>query len=113
RVILGVGSGESMNEVPLGLDWPDGKERFARLKEAVTLIKALWSDERVTFDGQYFQTTHATIYDRPDQPVPLYIGASGPSATRLTGRVADGFITTSGKGRELYTDTLLPALGEG
>jgi coenzyme F420-dependent glucose-6-phosphate dehydrogenase len=113
RVILGVGSGESMNEVPLGLDWPDGKERFARLKEAVTLIKALWSEERVTFDGQYFQTVHATIYDRPDQPVPLYIGASGPSATRLTGRVADGFITTSGKGRELYTDTLLPALAEG
>jgi coenzyme F420-dependent glucose-6-phosphate dehydrogenase len=67
----------------------------------------------VTFEGQYFNTVHATIYDRPDQPVPLYVGASGPSATRLTGRVADGFITTSGKGRELYTDTLLPALAEG
>ncbi|MDQ3114023.1 MAG: glucose-6-phosphate dehydrogenase (coenzyme-F420) [Actinomycetota bacterium] len=113
RVVLGLGSGESMNEVPLGLAWPDGKERFARLKEAVGLIQALWAGERVTFEGTYFQTTHATIYDRPDQPVPIYIGASGPSATRLTGRVADGFITTSGKNRELYTDTLLPALAEG
>ena len=47
RVILGVGSGESLNEVPLGLEWPDGKERFARLKEAVTLIKELWTGERV------------------------------------------------------------------
>jgi coenzyme F420-dependent glucose-6-phosphate dehydrogenase len=113
RVVLGVGSGESLNEVPLGVAWPDGKERFARLKEAVTLIRRLWTEDRVTFDGTYYQTVNATIYDKPERPVPLYIGASGPSATRLAGRVADGFITTSGKGRELYTDTLLPALGEG
>ncbi len=113
RVILGVGSGESLNEVPLGTVWPDGKERFARLKEAVTLIRRLWTEERVNFEGTFYRTDRATIYDRPEQPVPLYIGASGPAATRLAGRVADGFITTSGKGRELYTDTLLPAVREG
>jgi coenzyme F420-dependent glucose-6-phosphate dehydrogenase len=113
RVILGVGSGESLNEVPLGTAWPDGKERFARLKEAVTLIRRLWTEERVTFEGTYFRTELATIYDRPQTPVPIYIGASGPAATRLAGRVADGFITTSGKGHELYTDTLLPAVAEG
>jgi coenzyme F420-dependent glucose-6-phosphate dehydrogenase len=113
RVILGVGSGESLNEVPLGTVWPDGKERFARLKEAVTLIKQLWTEERVTFEGQFYRTELATVYDRPEQPVPLYIGASGPSATRMAGRLADGFITTSGKGHGLYTDTLLPAVREG
>ncbi|HET9518843.1 MAG TPA: glucose-6-phosphate dehydrogenase (coenzyme-F420) [Actinoplanes sp.] len=113
RVILGVGSGESLNEVPLGVAWPDGKERFARLKEAVTLIRQLWTEERVTFEGQFYRTELATVYDRPEQPVPLYIGASGPSATRLAGRLADGFITTSGKGQALYTDTLLPAVREG
>jgi coenzyme F420-dependent glucose-6-phosphate dehydrogenase len=113
RVILGVGSGESLNEVPLGTVWPDGKERFARLKEAVTLIKQLWTEERVTFEGQFYRTELATVYDRPKQPVPLYIGASGPSATRMAGRLADGFITTSGKGHGLYTDTLLPAVREG
>lgn len=113
RIILGVGSGESMNEVPLGLEWPDGKERFARLKEAVQLIQALWADERVTFEGTYYSTEQATIYDRPEQQVPIYIAASGPAATRLTGRIGDGFICTSGKPRELYTDTLLPALREG
>src|ERR1700754_1225134 len=113
RVILGVGSGESLNEVPLGLTWPDGKERFARLKEAVQLIKQLWAEDRVTFDGQFYKTELATIYDKPEQPVPIYIGASGPAAPRLAGRIADGFITTSGKGRELYTDTLLPAVREG
>jgi coenzyme F420-dependent glucose-6-phosphate dehydrogenase len=113
RVILGVGSGESLNEVPLGLAWPDGKERFARLKEAVTLIQRLWTEDRVTFDGTYYRTDKATIYDKPEQPVPIYIGASGPAATRLAGRIADGFITTSGKGHDLYTETLLPAVREG
>jgi coenzyme F420-dependent glucose-6-phosphate dehydrogenase len=56
---------------------------------------------------------NATIYDRPDEPVPVYIAASGPAAARLAGRIGDGFICTSGKGEELYTETLLPALAEG
>jgi coenzyme F420-dependent glucose-6-phosphate dehydrogenase len=83
------------------------------MKEAITLIKALWADERVDFEGTYYSTDKATIYDRPETPVPLYVGASGPAATRLAGRVADGFITTSGKADSLYRDTLLPALAEG
>lgn len=113
RVILGVGSGESLNEVPLGATWPEPRERFGRLKESVDLIRTLWAEERVTYEGTYFQTANATIYDRPEVPVPIYIAASGPSATRLTGRVADGFICTSGKARELYTETLLPSLQTG
>ncbi|WP_430780047.1 glucose-6-phosphate dehydrogenase (coenzyme-F420) [Actinoplanes sp. G11-F43] len=113
RAILGVGSGESLNEVLLGTRWPDGKERFARLKEAVLLIKKLWAEDRVTYEGQFYRTENATIYDKPEQTVPIYIGASGPAATRLAGRIADGFITTSGKGHGLYTDTLLPAVNEG
>jgi coenzyme F420-dependent glucose-6-phosphate dehydrogenase len=113
RVILGVGTGEALNEVALGIPWPEVKERFARLKEAIQLIERLWSEDRVTFDGQFYRTENATIYDRPETPVPIYIGASGPAATRLAGRMASGFITTSGKKRELYTETLLPALAEG
>jgi len=113
RVVLGMGSGESMNEVPLGLVWPDGKERFARFREAVRLIRALWSEERVSFEGDYYRTDKATIYDRPDQPVPIWLAASGPAATRFAGRAGDGYITTSGKDPALYTDTLLPAVTEG
>ena len=113
RVILGVGSGESMNEVPVGVAWPEQSERFARLRESVQLIKRLWSEEFVSFEGDFFRTHDATIYDRPSDPIPIYIAASGPAAARLAGRLGDGFICTSGKGAELYVDTLLPALAEG
>src|SRR5712692_9389475 len=50
RVLLGVGTGESMNEVPvLGIEWPDFKERFGRLKEAIEIMRKLWTEERITF----------------------------------------------------------------
>jgi coenzyme F420-dependent glucose-6-phosphate dehydrogenase len=113
RVVLGLGSGESMNEVPLGVEWPEGKVRFARFREAVELIRKLWAEERVTFEGEYYRTDKATIYDRPDEPVPLWLAGSGPAATRFAGRAGDGYITTSGKDPSLYTDTLLPAVREG
>src|ERR1700733_9866348 len=113
RIWLGVGTGESLNEAPLGLEWPDSKERFARLKEAVALIQALWATERLTFDGTFYRTRNATIYDRPETPIPIYIAAAGPAAARLAGRVADGLICTSGKGMELYSETLLPAFSDG
>lgn len=114
RVMLGVGTGESLNEVPaIGCDWPPFKERFARLREAIELMRRLWTEERVTFEGEYYRTEKATIYDRPEQPVPIYVAAAGAVAARLAGRVGDGFITTSGKAPELYTETLLPAVREG
>jgi coenzyme F420-dependent glucose-6-phosphate dehydrogenase len=113
RVVLGMGTGESLNEVALGLEWPDGKERFARFREAVALIRQLWAEERVSFDGQYYRTDKATIYDRPGQPVPIYLAGSGPAATRYAGRTGDGYITTSGKDPALYSQTLLPAVREG
>jgi coenzyme F420-dependent glucose-6-phosphate dehydrogenase len=113
RVVLGVGSGEAMNEKPLGIEWPEQSERFQRLKEAVDLIQTLWREDRVDYDGTYYRTERATIYDKPERPVPIYIAGAGPAATRLAGRIADGWITTSGKGRELYVDTLIPALDEG
>jgi coenzyme F420-dependent glucose-6-phosphate dehydrogenase len=114
RVFLGVGTGESMNEVPsIGIEWPEQKERFARLKESIALMQQLLREDRVTFEGEYYRTQNATIYDRPAQPVPIYIAASGPAAAKLAGRVADGFICTSGKAPELYRETLIPALNEG
>jgi len=114
RVMLGVGTGESLNEVPAtGIAWPPFKERFGRLREAIQLMRRLAREERVTFEGEYFRTDKATIYDRPETPVPIYVAASGAVAARLAGRMGDGFICTSGKAKELYTETLLPAVAEG
>jgi len=114
RMILGVGSGESLNEVPVtGGEWPSPRERLARLREAVELIRLLLSKDFVTFEGQYYRTRNATIYDRPEQPIPIYISAGGPVAAKFAGRDGDGFICTSGKGDELYRDKLLPAVEEG
>ena len=113
RVFLGVGTGESMNETPVTGDaFPGRKERRMRLAEAIKLIRLLWTEERVEFDGEYYRASKATIYDRPDEPVPIYVAASGPLAAKLAGRAGDGFICTSGKDPELY-DTLLGKVAEG
>jgi len=113
RIILGAGTGEALNEVTLGLAWPEPRERFARLREAVRLIRMLWRDERVSFDGDFYSVSNATIYDRPETEVPVYIGAAGPATTKYAARQTDGWITTSGKAQELYTDKLIPAFEEG
>jgi coenzyme F420-dependent glucose-6-phosphate dehydrogenase len=114
RVILGIGTGEAMNETPSsGMVWPEQKERTARFRESVDLIKRLWSEERVSFQGQYYKTEKATIYDRPAEPVPLYIAASGPVIAKLAGEKAEGFICTSGKDPKLYSETLLPNVEAG
>lgn len=114
RIILGVGTGESLNEVPaIGIKWPGFKERFGRLRESIVLMRKLWTEELVSFEGEYFRTERATIYDRPNEPVPIYVAAAGPSAAALAGEIGDGFICTSGKAPELYRETLLPNVASG
>jgi coenzyme F420-dependent glucose-6-phosphate dehydrogenase len=113
RIFLGVGTGEALNETPVtGGEFPGRKERRLRLAEAIELIRQLWSEERVDFEGDYYRTRKATIYDLPDEPVPIYVAASGPLAAKLAGRVGDGFICTSGKDPALY-DELLAKVIEG
>lgn len=107
RVFLGVGSGEAMNETPAtGLDFPGRKERRMRLAESIALIRRLWTEERVDFDGDYYKTARATIYERPEEPVPIFVAASGPLAAKLAGRAGDGFICTSGKNPDLYRELM-------
>jgi coenzyme F420-dependent glucose-6-phosphate dehydrogenase len=114
RMILGIGTGESLNEVPpTGMKWPEPRERLARLRESVKLIRRLWSEERVSFEGEFYRTEKATIYDRPERMVPIYIAGAGPLISKFAGQVADGFICTSGKASELYRETLLPSVSSG
>lgn len=114
RVILGVGTGEALNEIAVsGREWPEFKERFARLRESIKLIRELWTSDNVNFKGDYYELVDAKIYDRPEQPVPVYVAAGGPVVAKYAGRAGDGFICTSGKGMELYTDKLMPSVKEG
>ncbi|OXM72750.1 MULTISPECIES: glucose-6-phosphate dehydrogenase (coenzyme-F420) [Amycolatopsis] len=114
RVVLGVGTGEALNEIAVsGREWPEFKERFARLREAIKLMRELWTSDNVAFEGEYYTLVDAKIYDRPEQPVPVYVAAGGPVVAKYAGRAGDGFICTSGKGMELYTDKLMPAVAEG
>jgi coenzyme F420-dependent glucose-6-phosphate dehydrogenase len=107
RIFLGVGTGEAMNETPItGGEFPGRKERRMKMAEAIKVIKQLWAEERVDHEGEYYKLRRATIYDRPETPVPIYVAASGPLAAKLAGRVGDGFICTSGKDPELYVNLL-------
>jgi coenzyme F420-dependent glucose-6-phosphate dehydrogenase len=115
RIFLGVGTGEALNEIATGFEgnWPDFRERFARLREAVTLMRQLWRGDRVDFDGDYYYAKGAAIYDVPADGIPVYVAAGGPVVAKYAGRVGDGFICTSGKGEALYRDELLPAVSRG
>ena len=114
RVVLGVGTGEALNEIAVsGRQWPEFSERYGRLREAIRLIRALWSKESVDFEGEFYQLVNANIYDRPETAVPIYVAAGGPQMAKYAGRVADGVICTSGKGMDLYTERLMPATVEG
>ena len=103
RVILGIGTGEALNDVPAtGMVWPPFKERFGRLREAVTLIRKLWSEERVSFAGEFYRTENATIYDRPDEPIPLYISAGGAlSRSSSAAPATDSSAPAASRGRSI------------
>ena len=114
RIMLGLGTGEALNDVAVtGMVWPEFKERFARMREAIDLMRRLWTEDSVDHAGDYYTTVGATVYDKPDTPIPIYIAAGGPVVARYAGRVGDGFICTSGKGMALYQEELVPAINEG
>lgn len=114
RVFLGVGSGEAMNEVPVTvMEWPAPRERQQRLREAIVLIRTLWTEGYVTHDGEHFRTREAKIFDKPSEHVPILVAAGGPKAAEMAGELGDGIIVTSGKKPELYRDDLVPGLERG
>src|SRR5436305_1226057 len=93
RAFLGVGSGEAMNEVPAGMQWPSVAEHLERTEEALTIIKRLLDRETVDFAGRYFRTNGARLYLDFDRRPPVYMSAFGPQAAAIAGRLADGIWT--------------------
>jgi G6PDH family F420-dependent oxidoreductase len=94
KFVLGVGTGEALNEHILGGPWPSLDIRLEMLEEAVSLIRELWTGEVVTRQGKHYQVDTARIYTLPEQPPPIYMSAFGPKALDVAARIADGFICT-------------------
>jgi coenzyme F420-dependent glucose-6-phosphate dehydrogenase len=93
RAYLGVGSGEALNEVPAGMEWPSVGEQLARTEESLEIITRLLDGETVTFQGKYFRTREARLYTLPARRVPVYMSAFGEQAAEIAGRWADGVWT--------------------
>ena len=93
RGFLGIGSGEALNEVPCGMDWPDTGEQVRRMEEALQVINRLLDGERVDHHGQFFRTRGAYLHTRGERRPPVYVSAFGPDAAGVAGRCGDGLWT--------------------
>jgi coenzyme F420-dependent glucose-6-phosphate dehydrogenase len=93
RPYLGFGSGESLNETPLGADWPPVGEQIARMEEALELIHRLYAGERIDHEGKHFSARGAYLHTRPERRPPIYVSAFGPQAAAVAGRHGDGVWT--------------------
>ncbi len=94
RLLLGVGTGEAINERPLGFEFPGYQERQARMKEALEIIHRLFGGEKLSFEGDYYTTETARLYSPPAHQVPVLMAAGGPKSAEFAGRYADGIITS-------------------
>ena len=95
RFFLGVGTGEQLNEHILGNRWPNAATRRRMLEEAIAVMRDLWTGELVSHDGEFFEVDTARLYSLPDEPPPVYIAASGPTAASTAGELGDGLISVA------------------
>jgi G6PDH family F420-dependent oxidoreductase len=92
RFVLGVGTGEALNEHILGDPWLGIEQRLSMLEESVEIMRMLWDGGNVSFDGQHYVVDRARLYSLPDEPIKVYASAFGPKAAESVGRYADGYI---------------------
>lgn len=112
RVFLGIGRGEALNEVTSGHAWPSNAEKFERLKEAIYLIKKLWTGDWVNFRGNHYWVKDSKLYTKPSNHIPLYLAGIGKQSARLAGEEADGFVTNE-LDVGVIKDKLFPSLKKG
>lgn len=116
RFRLGVGTGEAINETPMGFPFPGYKERAARLSEAIEIIHRLLAGEKLTYDGTYYHVDRARLYSPPLHGVPVWMAAGGPQSATLAGKQADGLIVSVKDPAEAIEKSIEPfraAGGEG
>jgi G6PDH family F420-dependent oxidoreductase len=103
RFVLGVGSGEALNEHILGDRWPPADLRLDMLAEAVEVIRTLWTGRQVTYRGLHYTVENARLYTAPEDPIPVVVSAFGPRALALAAEIGDGWVTTSADPEQLAT----------
>jgi len=108
RMLLGLGTGEAINERSLGFPFPGYGERHARMEEALEIIRRLLQGEKLTFQGTYYQTETARLYSPPLHPVPILMAAGGPKSATLAGQRADGIITSVKKPEDTISNVIEP-----
>jgi probable F420-dependent oxidoreductase len=97
RLILGLGGGFSDEELhAFGLGVRSPRDKVDGLREAVTIMRGLWSQQRFTFEGRLYRTHGAVVEPKPDRRIPIWLGTYGDRALALTGRLADGWIPSLG-----------------
>lgn len=94
RFVLGVGSGEALNEHVTGAPWPGADVRLEMLEEAVQVLRALWGGGVVKHRGRHYTVEQAQLYTLPESPPPIYVSGFGPKSAQLAGRIGDGYVST-------------------
>jgi coenzyme F420-dependent glucose-6-phosphate dehydrogenase len=112
RVFLGLGSGEALNESPLGLPMPAFGECAKRTAEGIRMVRALFEEEFVSYDGQFWSLDEANLYTGPDVAPPIYIASNGPTLARMAGDLGDGYVTVF-ESPERVQEDLFPAVRRG
>jgi coenzyme F420-dependent glucose-6-phosphate dehydrogenase len=93
RPFLGIGSGEALNEVPVGDDWPSVADQVARMDEALSIIRRLWDGEKLSEQGRFYKTQDTKLHTLADRRPPIWVSAFGPKAAQVAGKWGDGLWT--------------------
>lgn len=94
RFILGVGTGENINEGPLGYEFPGYGERIRRMREALEIMTRLLAGEKLDFEGKYYTCRKAKLYSPPIGRVPIWMAAGGEQSATFAGKNSEGIITS-------------------
>jgi len=97
RFWLGLGTGENLNEHVYGDRWPGAVERISMFREAIQIIRSLWTGEQVEYDGDYYDVSRARVYTLPEEPIPIYIAGNGRKVLDAVAELSDGYIATAPK----------------
>ncbi len=109
RFILGVGTGEAINEVPLGYTYPNYKERSARMKEALRIMRKLLDGEELNENGQFYKADKLKLYSPPLHKVPILLAAGGHKSALLAAEYSDGLICSVKNVEDTLNELVQPA----